>query len=206
MALEACCGPAAALLHGGPADPAALGEDAYALPCGSARDVGLDQGAPVVSRGPLPAHAAALGDEPQMPVTPHRRGSGRVARHRARARRDDDVVIEAAHSYVLCGWLPHCKCDLTSWRVGRVQSSVRPVGAAVEGLLALMGSANRVRFCLSGHDASDKTRVVPVPGLTGFAITSRRSPQPPEAEFRGLPPPMLPASARGTSGRSHRGS
>jgi hypothetical protein len=100
MALEACCGPAAALLHGGPADPAALGEDAYALPCGSARDVGLDQGAPVVSRGPLPAHAAALGDEPQMPVTPHRRGSGRVARHRARARRDDDVVIEAAHSYV----------------------------------------------------------------------------------------------------------
>ena len=100
MALEACCGPAAALLHGGPADPVALGEDAYALLCGSARDVGLDQGAPVVSRGPLPAHAAALGDEPQMPVPPHRRGSGRVARHRARARRDDDVVIESAHSYV----------------------------------------------------------------------------------------------------------
>ena len=70
MALEACCGPAAALLHGGPADPVALGEDAYALLCGSARDVGLDQGAPVVSRGPLPAHAAALGDEPQMPAPP----------------------------------------------------------------------------------------------------------------------------------------
>ena len=93
MALEACCGPAAALLHGGPADPVALGEDAYALPCGSARDVGLDQGAPVVSRRPLPAHAAALGDEPQMPVPPHRRGSGRVARHRARARRDYDAGI-----------------------------------------------------------------------------------------------------------------
>ena len=38
-----------------------------------------------------------------------------------------------------------------------------------------MGSANRVPICLAGYDASDIRRVVPVPGLTGFAITSRRS-------------------------------
>jgi hypothetical protein len=69
------------------------------------------------------------------------------------------------------------------WRVGRVQSSVRPVGAVGRGLLALMGSANRVPFCFAGYDAFDMRRVVPVPGLTGPAITSRRSPQPPEADF-----------------------
>jgi len=28
---------------------------------------------------------------------------------------------------VLCGWLPCCKCNLLIWRVGRAQSSVRPV-------------------------------------------------------------------------------
>jgi len=38
-----------------------------------------------------------------------------------------------------------------------------------------MESANRVPFCLSGYDAFDVRWVVPVPGLTGFAITSRRS-------------------------------
>jgi hypothetical protein len=38
-----------------------------------------------------------------------------------------------------------------------------------------MDSANRVPFCLSGYDASDIRRVVPVPGLTDLAITSRRS-------------------------------
>ena len=38
-----------------------------------------------------------------------------------------------------------------------------------------MESANRVPFCLSGYDAFDIRWVVPVPGLTGFAITSRRS-------------------------------
>lgn len=38
-----------------------------------------------------------------------------------------------------------------------------------------MGSANGVPICLSGYDASDIRRVVPVPGLTGLAITSRRS-------------------------------
>ena len=78
-------------------------------------------------------------------------------------------------SEILCGWLPCCKCKLLIWRVGRVQSSVRPTGAVEIGLLALTGSANRVPFCLSGYDALDKTRGVPVPGLTGFAITARRA-------------------------------
>jgi hypothetical protein len=43
------------------------------------------------------------------------------------------------------------------------------------GLLALMESANRVPFCFAGYDALDRRRVVPVPGLTGLAITSPRS-------------------------------
>jgi hypothetical protein len=38
-----------------------------------------------------------------------------------------------------------------------------------------MGSANRVPICFAGYDASDIRRVVPVSGLTGFAITSLRS-------------------------------
>lgn len=38
-----------------------------------------------------------------------------------------------------------------------------------------MGSANKVPICLAGYNASDWRWVVPVPGLTGFAITSRRS-------------------------------
>jgi hypothetical protein len=38
-----------------------------------------------------------------------------------------------------------------------------------------MESANLVPFCLSGYDAFDIRWVVPVPGLTGLAITSRRS-------------------------------
>ena len=74
------------------------------------------------------------------------------------------------------------KCDLMFWRIGRVQSSVRPVDAVGVGLLALMESANRVPFCLSGYDAFDTRWVVPVPGLTGLAITSH-CPQPPEAGF-----------------------
>jgi len=36
------------------------------------------------------------------------------------------------------------------------------------GLLALMESANKVPFCLSGYDALDIAWVVPVPGLTGL--------------------------------------
>ena len=65
--------------------------------------------------------------------------------------------------------------NLSFRRLGRVQSSVRPVDAANERLLALMGSANKVPICLSGYDASDRRRVVLVPGLTGIAITSLRS-------------------------------
>jgi hypothetical protein len=42
-------------------------------------------------------------------------------------------------------------------------------------LLALMGSANKVPICFAGYDASDIAWVVLVPGLTGIAITSRRS-------------------------------
>ncbi len=38
-----------------------------------------------------------------------------------------------------------------------------------------MESANWVPFCLSGYDAFDCRWVVPVPGLTGLAITSHRS-------------------------------
>jgi hypothetical protein len=38
-----------------------------------------------------------------------------------------------------------------------------------------MESANKVPFCLSGYDAFDIRWVVLVPGLTGLAITSRRS-------------------------------
>jgi len=35
-----------------------------------------------------------------------------------------------------------------------------------------MGSANKVPFCFAGYDASDIRQVVPVSGLTGFAIIS----------------------------------
>jgi hypothetical protein len=64
-----------------------------------------------------------------------------------------------------------------------VQSSVRPVDAIGKGLLALMESANWIPFCFAGYDAFDIRRVVPVSGLTGLAITPRRSPQPPEADL-----------------------
>ena len=48
-------------------------------------------------------------------------------------------------------------CSLLS---GLLMQSVR--------LLALMESANKVPFCLSGYDALDIRWVVPVPGLTGL--------------------------------------
>lgn len=38
-----------------------------------------------------------------------------------------------------------------------------------------MGSAKKVPICFAGFDASDIECVLPVPGLTGVAITSRRS-------------------------------
>jgi hypothetical protein len=44
-----------------------------------------------------------------------------------------------------------------------------PASDAVDWrLLALMESANKVPFCLSGSDALDIRWVVPVPGLTGL--------------------------------------
>src|SRR3954452_10947631 len=58
-----------------------------------ARDIGLHQSAPVVSRHPLPAHAAALGDTSQMRVALRRGGLGHVARHRARTGWDDNGRI-----------------------------------------------------------------------------------------------------------------
>jgi hypothetical protein len=65
--------------------------------------------------------------------------------------------------------------DLAYWS-GTV--SVRPVDAVGKALLALMAPANRVPFCLSGYNAFDIRRVVPVPGLIGLAITPRRSRNP----------------------------
>src|SRR4051794_34888923 len=49
----------------------------------------LGQRAAVVPRGFLPAQAAVLGDEPQVPVALRGRGLGRPAWHRALARRHD---------------------------------------------------------------------------------------------------------------------
>src|SRR3954453_16865319 len=54
-----------------------------------ARDIGLHQSAPAVSRRPLPAHAAALGNALQMPVALRRCALCGVARYRIRARRHD---------------------------------------------------------------------------------------------------------------------
>src|SRR5215213_3768476 len=58
-----------------------------------ARDIALHQGAPVVPRRPLPAHAAALGDTSEMRVALRRGGLGHFARHRARTGRDDNGRI-----------------------------------------------------------------------------------------------------------------
>ena len=54
-----------------------------------ARDIGFHESTPVIPRGLLLVHAAALGDASQMPVALRRRGPGRLARHRIRARRHD---------------------------------------------------------------------------------------------------------------------
>src|SRR6202022_2618333 len=58
-----------------------------------ATDIGLHQGAPIVTRCPLPAHAAALGDQLQVPVALRRRGLCRRAWHRARTWRHNDRRI-----------------------------------------------------------------------------------------------------------------
>src|SRR6202022_3778361 len=58
-----------------------------------AADIGLHQGTPIVTRRPLPAHAAALGDQLQVPVALGRRGLCRSAWHRARTWRHNDRRI-----------------------------------------------------------------------------------------------------------------
>src|SRR6202035_3968454 len=58
-----------------------------------AADIGLHQGTPIVIRCPLPAHAAALGDQLQVPVALRRRGFCRCAWHRARTWRHNDRRI-----------------------------------------------------------------------------------------------------------------
>src|SRR5437868_2747507 len=55
-----------------------------------AADIRLHQGTPIVTRRPLPAHAAALGDQLQVLVALRRRGLCRGAWHRARTRRHND--------------------------------------------------------------------------------------------------------------------
>jgi hypothetical protein len=58
-----------------------------------AADIRLHQGTPIVTRCPLPAHAASLGDQLQMPVARCRRGLCRSAWHRARTGRHNDRHI-----------------------------------------------------------------------------------------------------------------
>src|SRR5580700_108775 len=58
-----------------------------------AADIGFYQGTPIVTRCPLPAHAAALGDQLQVPVALGRRGLCRGAWHRARTWRHNDRRI-----------------------------------------------------------------------------------------------------------------
>ena len=58
-----------------------------------AADIRLHQGTPIVTRYPLPAHAASLGDQLQMPVARRRRGLCRSAWHRARTGRYNDRHI-----------------------------------------------------------------------------------------------------------------
>jgi hypothetical protein len=58
-----------------------------------AADIRLHQGTPIVTRYPLPAHAASLGDQLQMPVARRRRGLCRSAWHRARTGRHNDRHI-----------------------------------------------------------------------------------------------------------------
>jgi hypothetical protein len=57
--------------------------------------------------------------------------------------------------------------DLRFGRVGRMQTCLRPFGAADERLLALMGSANKVPYWNAGFDALATGWVVLIPGLTG---------------------------------------
>ena len=59
---------------------------------------------------------------------------------------------------------------LKKWRLGRLQSFVRPVDRPVDAMfrqLVLMVSVDRVPFSLADYDVRDICRVVYIPGLTG---------------------------------------
>jgi hypothetical protein len=58
-----------------------------------AADIGLHQGTPIVTRCPLPAHAASLGDHLQVPVALSRRGLCGRAWRSARTWRHNDRRI-----------------------------------------------------------------------------------------------------------------
>src|SRR3954469_10308506 len=58
-----------------------------------ARDIALHESAPAVPRCPLPAHAAVLGNDLNVPVALGWRGPGRLARHSAGARRHDHLGV-----------------------------------------------------------------------------------------------------------------
>src|SRR4051794_8985125 len=60
------------------------------------RDGGLGPGPLRVPGRLLPAHPAVRGDEPEVAGAPRRLGPGRLARHRRRARRDDDGRLGVA--------------------------------------------------------------------------------------------------------------
>src|SRR3954462_4199485 len=64
------------------------------------RDSRLGPGAGVVARRLLPSHAPLLGDELEVAVPLRRRSLGRLARHRRRARRDDDLRLGVALGHV----------------------------------------------------------------------------------------------------------
>src|SRR3954453_15342025 len=57
-------------------------------------------GAGVVARRLLPSHAPLLGDELEVAVPLRRRSLGRLARHRRRARQDDDGGLRVALGHV----------------------------------------------------------------------------------------------------------
>jgi hypothetical protein len=57
--------------------------------------------------------------------------------------------------------------DLRVWRIGRVQSCVRPIDAVEHMTAGPDGIREPGPFLLCRHSASDFPRGVPTPGLTG---------------------------------------
>ena len=87
-----------------------------------------------------------------------------------------DGALNIYHFKCLCGWLPCCKDFLTAWRLGRVQSCVRPVDAVVmtAGLDGFRGSGP---ILLSGLLRPGHLSGCPHPRSDRFAITSHRPPR-----------------------------